>query len=144
MYPAVKVCRIKSCAPLDYPPRMRYNKSMIRTHNPALVENSRKLRREATDEENTLWYRFLRELPVRFWRQKIIGDYIVDFCCPKKRLVIELDGAQHYEDEAQREDRKRDGELNRLGYTVLRYSNHEIHRNFEAVCQDIWSHIGET
>ena len=71
---------------------------MNKTNNPNLTEYSKKLRREMTKEERHLWYDFLKPLPFTFHRQKVIGSYIVDFYCAKAKLVIELDGSQHYED----------------------------------------------
>ena len=70
---------------------------MIRKHNPRLVGNAKALRKEMTPEERHLWYDFLRDYPIRFLRQKILGNYITDFYCAKAKLVIELDGSQHYQ-----------------------------------------------
>ena len=71
---------------------------MQRKHNPKLSANARVLRKDMTPEERHLWYDFLRLYPVRFLRQKVIDAYIVDFYCSRARLVIELDGSQHYEE----------------------------------------------
>ena len=90
-----------------------------------------------TKEERRIWYDFLKQLPVTVNRQKVIGSYIVDFYCASYNLVIELDGSQHYEDEASAADRERDHMLNQLGITVVRYSNDDINRNFEEVCADL-------
>lgn len=68
---------------------------MLRKHNPALTERARTLRKQMTPEERHLWYDFLRSYPVRFLRQKVIGNAIVDFYCAKATLAIELDGSQH-------------------------------------------------
>ena len=68
-------------------------------HNKNLVPNAKQLRKEMTKEERHLWYDFLRDYPVKFLRQKIFGSYIVDFYCSKAKLVLELDGSQHFEDE---------------------------------------------
>ena len=65
-------------------------------HNPKLTENAKELRKNMTKEEKHLWYDFLKTYPVRFLRQKVIDDYISDFYCHKARIVIELDGSQHY------------------------------------------------
>ena len=73
-------------------------------HNPNLTGNARSLRKEMTKEENRLWYDFLKEYPVRFLRQKVIDNYIVDFYCHKYSLIIELDGSQHYEEEGLKKD----------------------------------------
>ena len=114
---------------------MKYN------HNKSLVNIGRMLRKNMTKEERHLWYDYLRGYPVRFIRQKIIGNYIVDFYCAKAKIVIELDGSQHYEDKGLQTDQKRDNYLNSLGITVLRYSNLDINKNFRGVCLDILNHI---
>ncbi len=95
-----------------------------------------------TAEERRLWYDFLKALPVNVHRQKVIGNYIVDFYCAKAKLVIELDGSQHFESDGLKSDLIRDAYLNNLGLTVLRYSNLDINRNFDAVCADILKHLG--
>ena len=110
---------------------------MNQTNNPKLRGNAQKLRREMTKEERRLWYDFLKRIPVTVNRQKVIGPYIVDFYCASAKLVIELDGSQHYEDEGLASDRERDHMLNQLGITVVRYSNDEVSRNFDGVCEDI-------
>ncbi len=107
------------------------------TKNDALLPNARRLRREMTPQERKLWYLFLRQYPVKFYKQRIIESYIVDFYCASVRLVIELDGSQHYEDDAREKDHLRDAELERLGLFVLRFSNREIEREFPAVCEKI-------
>ena len=94
-----------------------------------------------TKEERHLWYDFMRGLPVRVHRQKVIGRYIVDFYIAEKNLVIELDGSQHYEQDAIRADMERDAYMNSLGINVFRYSNLEVNQNFRAVCQDIWNRL---
>ena len=90
-----------------------------------------------TKEERHLWYDFLRRLPTAFNRQKVIGPYIVDFYCAEAMLVIELDGSQHYEEAAMVSDHERDDYLKHLGLQVLRYSNADVNRNFNGVCEDI-------
>ena len=108
-----------------------------RLHNADLVENARTLRKNMTKEERHLWYDFLRTNPARFQRQKVLGNYIADFYCAEHRLIIELDGSQHYEDRGKLYDAKRTEALNALGYRVIRFANNEIHQNFEGVCQYI-------
>ena len=107
------------------------------TNNPKLRKNAQKLRREMTKEERRLWYDFLKQLPVTVNRQKVIGRYIADFYCASAKLVIELDGSQHYGNAGVLSDRERDRALNRLGITVVRYSNDDINRNFDGVCADL-------
>ena len=90
-----------------------------------------------------MWYDFLRELPVMVHRQKVIGSYIVDFYCAAAKLVIELDGTQHYEETGIAADAERDACLRSLGLTVLRYSNREVNQQFSRVCDDILNHLSE-
>ncbi len=100
------------------------------------------LRKNQTKEENHLWYDFLRLYPVRFHRQYVIEKYIVDFFCPKAKLVIELDGSQHYDSDAALEyDRKRTMLVEGYGFLVLRYTNSDIHQRFRDVCSDIDYHV---
>ena len=75
-------------------------------HNKALTPIARKLRKDMTREERHLWYDFLREYPIRFLRQKVIGSYVVDFYCAAAKLVVELDGSQHYEEKGIADDRR--------------------------------------
>ena len=110
---------------------------MNRTNNPTLKPLAQELRRNMTKEERHLWYDFLKKLPVKFNRQKVIGSYIVDFYSAEAKLVIELDGAQHYEEQSREKDIMRDAYLNSLGILVLRYTNIEFHKNFEGICKDI-------
>ena len=98
---------------------------------------AKQLRKNMTPWERKLWYEFLRGYPVRFQRQKAIGSYIADFYCAKARLVIELDGGGHYEADQREADQARTKELEQLGLTVLRFSNLDIDRHFEAVCEVI-------
>ena len=112
-------------------------KPLNQTNNPKLRKNAQKLRREMTKEERRLWYDFLKQLPLTVNRQKVIGHYIVDFYCASAKLVIELDGSQHYESGGTTFDRERDYALNQLGITVVRYPNSDINRNFDGVCADL-------
>ena len=74
-------------------------------------------------------------------RQKVIGNYIVDFYIATSKIVIELDGSQHYEGQGVIKDQKRDEYFNSLGITVLRYSNLDVDKNFRGVCEDILKYI---
>ncbi len=114
---------------------------MNQTNNPRLRPFAQKLRREMTREERHLWYDFLCRLPVAFRRQRVIGPYIVDFYCASAALVIELDGSQHYEEAGLSADQERDSYLSGQGLHVLRYSNLDINRNFDGVCEDIMKHL---
>ena len=114
---------------------------MVNTKNPKLTPNARKLRREMTKEERHLWYDFLKLLPVMVHRQKVIGSYIVDFYIAQAKLVIELDGSQHYDATGQIADAKRDDYLRSLGLEVLRIPNNAIKMNFAGVCEEIWDRL---
>jgi len=105
--------------------------------NKDLKIRAREFRKEATNQENHLWYDFLKKHHLQFYRQRVIGNYIVDFYCPSAKLVIELDGSQHYEKEAMEYDAIRTEYLNALDLSVLRFSNREVDHSFEAVCQRI-------
>ena len=102
---------------------------------------AQELRKNMTLEERILWYQYLRTYPVQWNRQKVIGPYIVDFYCKRAKLIIELDGSQHCQDEGKAADQLRDTELEALGLTVLRYSNADVNMRFESVCQDIWNKL---
>ena len=90
-----------------------------------------------TKEERHLWYDFLRCYPVRFLRQKVIDDYIVDFYCHEARLVIELDGSQHYDEKGLLKDRIRTEKIEDRKLTVIRIPNNELNCNFRGVCEYI-------
>ena len=113
-------------------------------HNKQLRPFSQKLRREMTKEERHLWYDFLKGLPVTVHRQKVFGHYIADFYIASKKIVIELDGSQHYMDNGVRSDRDRDAWMQKDGITVLRYTNLQIQREFDAVCSDILRYLNDT
>ena len=99
---------------------------------------AQELRRNATREENHLWYDFLKNYPVQFRRQKPLGPYIVDFYCDKAALVVELDGGQHYEETGRAYDRVRTEFLSeQYGLKVIRFSNLDVKQNFEGVCMAI-------
>jgi len=105
--------------------------------NKDLKPPSRELRTNSTKQENHLWYDFLRNFVPRFTRQRIVNNYILDFYCHKAALVIELDGAQHYEKEAIEYDSARTEYLNGFGIEVLRFDNKQIDDNFSKVCEKI-------
>jgi len=102
-------------------------------------ERARELRKTMTRQEVKLWKRLreLRELGHHFRRQSPILSYIVDFECRRSRLVIEVDGTQHGFDDHRRRDSKRDGELQRSGYRILRFTNSEVEREFDGVLESI-------
>ena len=104
-------------------------------HNKDLVESVKFLRNNMTKEERHLWYDFLQKSPFRFSRQKILGKYIADFYCAKAKLVIELDGSQHFEKEVREYDNKRTAFLEEYGLKIIRIPNSEINNNFEGICR---------
>jgi len=106
-------------------------------HNKQLVPFAKQLRKEMTKEERHIWYDFLRTYPVRFSRQKVLGKYIADFYSAEAKLVIELDGSQHYEDGNVEKDAERTGFLEGYGLTIIRIPNNEVSRNFRGVCENI-------
>ena len=99
-------------------------------HNSQMVPFAKKLRKEMTKEERHLWYDYLRTHPARFTRQKILGKYIADFYSAQAKLVIELDGSQHFETSGMEKDTERTAFLEGYGLKVLRIPNNEIMRNF--------------
>ena len=103
-------------------------------HNKQLVPLAKHLRKEMTKEERHLWYDYLRTYPVRFLRQKVLGKYIVDFYCAEAKLMIELDGSQHYEDRSIENDAQRTAFLEGYGLKVIRIPNNEVNQNFRGVC----------
>ena len=107
------------------------------THNKNIVHLAKELRKNMTPEEKHLWYDCLRNYPVKLLKQKVIGNYIVDFYCAKANLVIELDGSQHGFETEIENDAKRTEYLESLGLTVIRVPNYEIHNNFLWVCRYI-------
>ena len=117
---------------------------MDRKHNTELTTNARTLRKNMTKEERHLWYDFLKRYPVRFLRQKVIDNYIVDFYCHRARLIIELDGSQHYEEKGLLKDKIRTEKIKQRNLTVIRIPNNEINKNFEGVCQYIDNVVKES
>lgn len=113
---------------------------MIQPYEKYLKENAQRLRINQTDPERKLWQSINRDqlLGFRFNRQKPLLNYIVDFYCAKAKLIIELDGSQHYEPDYQEKDALRDAELASLGFTVMRFSNDEVMREIEGVVEQIY------
>ena len=113
-------------------------------HNPRLTENARNLRKNMTKEEKHLWYEFLKDHSIRFLRQKVIDNYIVDFYCSSLNLVIELDGSQHYVEKGiVLKDKIRTEKLEERNLTIIRIPNNEIWNNFDGVCEYIDNYIKE-
>jgi len=101
------------------------------------------LRKNMTEAESFLWQRIRRkQLKGRqFYRQKNIGNYIVDFYCPSAKLIVELDGGQHFTQERIRRDQSRDKYLESVGFTILRFSDREVFKNIEGVLERIFEHL---
>ena len=113
------------------------------SRNKKLKEYSVKLRNNMTDAERRLWSAVrMKQLKERqFYRQRIIGNYIVDFYCPKCKLVVELDGGQHYSEDGIENDRQRDEHLTILGLKVLRFSDRDVFKNLAGVLEKIYRHL---
>ena len=102
-----------------------------------LIPRAKELRKNATRQEKRLWYNFLSSYPVRFQRQKAIDGFVADFYCHKAKLVVELDGSQHYEEAGRARDKERSAILEKYGLKVIRFSNGDVDRNFYGVCTAI-------
>jgi len=113
-------------------------------HNKQLVPFAKQLRKEMTKEERHLWYDYLRNYPVRFSRQKVLGKYVADFYSAEAKLVIELDGSQHYDDCVVEKDAERTAFLESYGLKVIRIPNNEVNRNFRNVCDYIDTVVGQS
>jgi very-short-patch-repair endonuclease len=111
-------------------------------YNPRLIERARELRKHPTPAEKKLWYEFLRTFQYRFIRQHTIDNYIVDFYCPLLKLVIEIDGEQHYTEEGKTYDAERDGILAAYGLKVLRVANKEVMEDLPFVRRKIIQFAG--
>ena len=105
--------------------------------NKKLKTNAQLLRKNMTKEEAKLWYQFLCRYPNRFRRQYIIGNYVADFYCHKAKLVIELDGSQHYEPKEKEKDEIRTAYMESLKLKVMRFSNSDVNKSFRSVCEMI-------
>lgn len=106
-------------------------------YNPALVEQARELRKNMTPAESKLWFCFLRNFKFRVLRQRPIDHFIVDFYCAALKLVIEVDGAEHFTVDGQACDDQRTQVLEGYGLTVIRFSNNHIENEFDSVCEKI-------
>ena len=109
----------------------------MKQYNKQNISRAKQLRKNMTPWERKLWYEYLRNYPVRFQRQKAIGEYIVDFYCAKAKLVIELDGSEHYEEKQQNKDALRTENLKQMDLRVVRICNRDIDKNFRGVCEHI-------
>jgi very-short-patch-repair endonuclease len=110
-------------------------------YNHNLVELARQMRQNPTPAEKKLWYEYLRNLSVRVLRQKPINRFIVDFYCASVKLVIEIDGEQHYTESGMIYDTERSAVLAGYGIEVIRFTNQQVMNNFNSVCQQIANSI---
>ena len=108
---------------------------IMRNHK--LLENARELRREMTPQEKHLWYDYLRYYPVKIYKQRIIDNFIVDFYCAKAKLVIELDGSQHFTPDGKHYDSLRTDVIEKYKLKVIRFSNNDADKKFNGVCSVI-------
>ena len=108
---------------------LKYNEKNIR-----LAKN---LRKNATPQENRLWYDYLSKYEVRFQRQKAVDNFVADFYCHKAKLIIEIDGSQHYTEIGKQKDDFRTETLEGYDLTVIRFTNNQIETNFRGVCEYI-------
>ena len=106
-------------------------------YNKNHVTLARNLRKNMTKQEKRLWYNFLSAHPLKFVKQKVIENYIVDFFCKKANLIVEVDGEQHYTEEGIVYDELRTTRLNELGFKVIRVTNYDINTNMEGVARFI-------
>ena len=113
-------------------------------YNQNLKQLSRQLRKNSTDAERRLWSKLrLRQLNgLQFYRQRIVVNYIVDFFCPRAKLVIEADGSQQYFGKTQINDLTQDEFLIKLGFKVLRFSDRDVLTNIEGVVESILQNLG--
>ena len=111
--------------------------------NKKLKTLARQLRKNMTEAESFLWQRIRRKQlkGCQFYRQKNIGNYIVDFYCPSAKVIVELDGGQHYRQEGISRDQARDEYLKSLGFTILRFSDREVFKNIDGVLERIFEHL---
>ncbi len=106
-------------------------------YNKKNISIAKSLRKNATSQENHLWYDFLSKYGVRFQRQKAIDNFIADFYCHKAKLIIEIDGSQHYTKVGRQQDDFRTETLEGYGLKVIRFTNHQVDTNFQGVCEYI-------
>jgi len=110
-------------------------------HNPNLTPKAQELRKNMTKQEKHLWYDYLRSYPVRILRQKVIASFVADFYCAEAKLVIEIDGGQHYTEDGKQYDIMREQVMEKHGLKTIRYTNSDIDKHFDAVCDDIDAQI---
>jgi very-short-patch-repair endonuclease len=114
----------------------------MKTYTGSLIPKARALRSNMPEPERRIWFQCLKQLPVRFRRQRPFGPYIVDFYCAALRLVVEIDGDSHGSDEAAAYDRERSSYLEGLGLCVVRFSNQDVMTNIEGVFDRLREELG--
>jgi very-short-patch-repair endonuclease len=110
-------------------------------YDPTLVPTAKELRKNMTPAENKLWYGYLRTFKFKVFRQRPIDHFIVDFYCPSLKLVIEVDGDRHFTEDGKAYDQERTQRLEGYGLKVIRFTNHQVLRGFESVCEAIYKEI---
>ena len=110
-------------------------------YDPRMRERVQELRHKMKKKKKKLWYSFLRTYPVKMYKQRPIRTFVADFYCPLARLVIELDGSQHYTEQGEEYDEQRTAILEQYGVQVLRFTNLDVDRHLDAVCAQIDSTI---
>ncbi len=118
-------------------------KTTVVVKNNKMLPVARELRRKLTPQERKLWYELLRSYPVKFYKQRIIESFVVDFYCADARLVIELDGSQHYTEQGKAYDEERSKVLELYDLKVIRFTNLEIDQQFETVCEAVDREVKE-
>ena len=116
---------------------MKYNKRLFTGYDKKLKSRADELRKNMTQQEWNLWYFYLRNHRLKWYRQRIIDRFVVDFYCHAAKLVIEIDGKQHYTEQGIAYDVERTQVLQEYGLKVLRYTNQQLEYNFQEVCWDI-------
>ena len=107
---------------------------MSLNYNGKNIPLAKNLRKNATPQEKHLWYDFLSKYEPRFQRQKAIDNYIADFYCHQAKLIIEIDGSQHFSEEGEKRDNFRSEKLEKYGLTIIRFTNYDINTSFHEVC----------
>ena len=105
--------------------------------NNSILQTAKMLRKNMTPHERKLWYLFLRQYPVKIYKQRIVESFIVDFYCASARLVIEIDGSQHFTEQGMEYDKERSAVIEAYGLKVLRFTNYEVDTDFKSVCETI-------
>lgn len=122
---------------------MKYNKRLFTGYDKKLKSRADELRKNMTQQEWNLWYFYLRNHRLKWYRQRIIDRFIVDFYCHAAKLGIEIDGKQHYTEQGISYDTERTQVLEGYGLKVLRYTNKQLAYNFQAVCLDIERNLSQ-